>query len=68
MTARRVGEAGRQGNTVGQYLCSDLACSLYVRGRKKSVVGAEIEETITVDEKVDRARRNLAAFLGSVLK
>lgn len=68
MTARRAGAAGRQGNTVGQYLCSDLACSLYVRGRRKSVVGAEIEETITVGEKVARARRNLTTFLGSVLK
>ncbi|SDU62404.1 FBP domain-containing protein [Jiangella alkaliphila] len=67
MTARRAGEAGRQGNTVGQYLCADLACSLYVRGRKKSIVGAEIEETITVDEKVARARRNLATFVGTVL-
>ncbi|WP_116950263.1 FBP domain-containing protein [Jiangella endophytica] len=68
MTARRTGEAGRQGNTVGQYLCSDLACSLYVRGRKKSIVGIEIDETITVDEKVARARRNLTTFLGAVLK
>jgi hypothetical protein len=68
MTARRAGEAGRHGNTVGQYLCNDLACSLYVRGRKKSIVGAEIEETITVDEKVARARHNLATFIGAVLK
>lgn len=68
MTARRAGEAGRHGNTVGQYLCADLACSLYVRGRKKSIVGAEIEETVTVDEKVARARRNLATFIGAVLK
>ncbi|PZF82572.1 FBP domain-containing protein [Jiangella anatolica] len=68
MTARRAGEAGRQGNTVGQYLCADLACSLYVRGRKKSIVGAEIDETLTVEEKVARARRNLATFIDSVLK
>ena len=33
MTARRSGTAGREGNSVGQYLCSDLACSLYIRGR-----------------------------------
>ncbi|TDD64000.1 FBP domain-containing protein [Jiangella aurantiaca] len=68
MTARRAGEAGRQGNTVGQYLCGDLACSLYVRGRKKSIVSAEIDETITVEEKVARARQNLATFIGTVLK
>jgi hypothetical protein len=67
MTARRAGEPGRQGNTVGQYLCADLACSLYVRGRKKSIVGAEIDETISVDEKIARARVNLEAFVGQVL-
>ncbi|RIQ11162.1 FBP domain-containing protein [Jiangella rhizosphaerae] len=68
MTARRAGEAGRQGNTVGQYLCADLACSLYVRGRKKSIVGAEIDETITVEEKVARARQNLTTFIGAVVR
>src|SRR3954463_6845170 len=29
------GAAGRQGNSVGEYLCSDLACSLYLRGRRQ---------------------------------
>jgi FBP C-terminal treble-clef zinc-finger len=30
-TARRVGEAGRNGNTVGTYICADLGCSRRVR-------------------------------------
>ena len=30
-TARRTGEAGRNGNTVGTYMCADLACSRRVR-------------------------------------
>jgi hypothetical protein len=30
-TARRVGEAGRNGNTIGQYICADLDCSRRVR-------------------------------------
>jgi hypothetical protein len=68
MSARRAGEPGRQGNTVGQYLCVDLACSLYVRGRKQSIMGAEIEETLSVDEKIARARVNLDTFIGQVLK
>lgn len=68
MSARRAGEAGRQGNTVGQYLCGDLVCSLYVRGKKHSIVGAEIEETITVEEKIDRMLLNLDTFVGQVLK
>ena len=30
-TARRTGEAGRNGNTVGTYMCADLGCSRRVR-------------------------------------
>lgn len=36
MTARRAGRTGQQGNSVGAYLCSDLACSLYLRGKKET--------------------------------
>lgn len=34
MVAPKAGKAGQQGNSVGIYLCSDLACSLYVRGKR----------------------------------
>lgn len=30
-TAPRAGQAGREGNTVGTYICADLACSLLIR-------------------------------------
>lgn len=30
-SAARAGEAGRAGNTVGAYICADLACSLLIR-------------------------------------
>lgn len=30
-TAPRAGDAGRDGNTVGTYICDDLACSLMIR-------------------------------------
>ncbi|MEU8804748.1 FBP domain-containing protein [Spirillospora sp. NPDC048819] len=66
MTARRTGEAGRQGNTVGRYLCGDLDCSLYVRGLKQSVAGGDLEETLSLEEKVARLHANLDAFLGRV--
>ncbi|WP_344238238.1 FBP domain-containing protein [Actinocorallia libanotica] len=66
MTARRTGEAGRQGNTVGQYLCGDLACSLYLRGRKVSAGGRLVEETLTLEEKVARLHANLNAFLDKI--
>jgi FBP C-terminal treble-clef zinc-finger len=65
MSARRTGAAGRQGNTVGQYLCSDLACSLYLRGRKQSVGGA-IDESMSMEEKITRTLTNLDAFLTKI--
>ncbi|NKZ06568.1 FBP domain-containing protein [Actinomadura latina] len=68
MTARRTGEAGRQGNSVGQYLCGDLDCSLYVRGKKQSVAGGGLDESLTLEEKVARAHANLHAFLDKVIR
>ncbi len=63
MAARRAGTAGREGNSVGAYMCTDLACSLYVRGRKVPESGARFEESLTLEEQIDRTRRNLFAFL-----
>jgi hypothetical protein len=68
MTARRTGEAGRQGNTVGQYLCTDLACSLYTRGKKQTAAGADLDETLSVEEKIARTQVNLTAFIDKVIK
>ncbi|CCH17402.1 FBP domain-containing protein [Micromonospora lupini] len=64
MTARKAGPDGRQGNTVGAYVCSDLACSLYLRGKKAA--GRRLDETITLAEKIDRTSGHLAAFLRRV--
>ncbi|MFE9450913.1 FBP domain-containing protein [Streptomyces sp. NPDC006739] len=63
MTARKAGAAGREGNSVGVYMCTDLACSLYVRGRKVPESGMRIEESLTVEEQIARAAGNLTAFL-----
>lgn len=68
MTARRTGEAGRRGDSVGDYLCYDLACSLYVRGRKQSAVGPDLDESLTQEEKIDRMLANLDAFLDRVTR
>ncbi|MEU5783083.1 FBP domain-containing protein [Micromonospora lupini] len=64
MTARKAGRDGRQGNSVGAYVCSDLACSLYLRGRKHA--GPRMHETLSVEEKIERTRATLAAFLRKV--
>ncbi|AXG81059.1 FBP domain-containing protein [Streptomyces paludis] len=63
MTAPKTGAAGRQGNSVGMYMCADLACSLYVRGRRKPVFSRRMEESLTEEERIARTRRHLDAFL-----
>ncbi|MFB9677514.1 FBP domain-containing protein [Streptosporangium vulgare] len=64
--APRVGAAGRQGNTVGTYICADLACSLYMRGVKRTDSGVRFEETLTLEERIGRAVSNLEGFLDKV--
>ena len=66
MSARRTGEAGRLGNTVGQYVCVDLVCSLAIRGKRQTAVGGDLDETLSVAEKIARTRANLATFIGKV--
>ncbi|HEY3482253.1 MAG TPA: FBP domain-containing protein [Streptomyces sp.] len=66
LAAPLAGPAGRQGNTVATYMCADLACSLYVRGKRKTALAKRLEETLTLDEQIARTRRNLDAFLGKV--
>ena len=66
LAAPLAGPAGRQGNTVGIYMCADLACSLYVRGRKKTALARRFDETLTLDEQIARTRRNLGVFLAKV--
>lgn len=66
MVAPKAGRAGQQGNSVGAYICDDLACSLYVRGRKDAGAGARLHETLTLEEKIRRTVTNLAAFVAKV--
>ncbi|MEU2614919.1 FBP domain-containing protein [Micromonospora sp. NPDC007271] len=61
------GAAGRKGNTVGEYLCADLACSLYVRGKRQPKMRlVRREETLTLQERIDRTMTNLAAFTNRI--
>jgi FBP C-terminal treble-clef zinc-finger len=47
----------------GTYLCTDLACSLYLRGKKPVVgLGGRFRERLTVEEQIERTMTNLAAF------
>ncbi|MFV0451949.1 MAG: FBP domain-containing protein [Propioniciclava sp.] len=67
MVARRSGRAGRNHNTVGTTICADLACSLYVRGLRRSDGGGALPETLDPGGRVARLQRNLEDFLGRVL-
>jgi hypothetical protein len=68
LAAPLAGAAGRQGNTVALYMCADLACSLYVRGRKTSPLVKRLEESLTLEEQIARTRRNLDGFLARITR
>ncbi|MEV0686766.1 FBP domain-containing protein [Nocardia sp. NPDC050378] len=63
MTANKAGESGRRGNTIGSYMCTDLACSLYARNKKKPSMGSRYCEDLTVEQKAERVVDNLYAFV-----
>ncbi|MFJ9039011.1 FBP domain-containing protein [Streptomyces sp. NPDC102406] len=66
LVAPKAGKAGKQGNSVGAYMCSDLACSLYVRGKKDAGIGARLHETLTIEEKIERTLANLTTFIAKI--
>jgi hypothetical protein len=67
MVAPRAGRSGRAGNTVGLEMCSSLACSAYARGVLRPPSAAAVHETLSVEERVERLRRNVLAFFERVL-
>lgn len=68
LTARKAGPAGREGNSVGTYICSDLACSLYVRGLKAAPRGGRLKESLSLEDQIERTRTNVYAFLDRVFE
>ena len=64
-TARRVGEAGRNGNTVGTYICADLRCSQRVRTDIPAWL-RERDPDEVVEERALELQERVAGFLGSV--
>jgi hypothetical protein len=68
-TARRVGAAGRNGNTVGTYMCADLDCAH--RAREVPTTARHLDEelqAVAVAERAEGLRRRLAAFTADVLR
>lgn len=68
MVAPRAGRSGRAGNTVGLQMCSSLACSAYARGTREPPSATAVHETLTVEERRVRLRRNVLAFVERVLE
>ncbi|MET8758414.1 FBP domain-containing protein [Lentzea sp. NPDC004782] len=66
MTARKAGKSGQLGNSVGAYVCADLQCSLYLRGKKSAGPGSRFRESITQEEQAARIVTGVAAFLARV--
>jgi hypothetical protein len=68
-TARRVGAAGRNGNTVGTYICADLDCAHRAREVPTTARhwGEELQ-AVAVAERLDGLRKRLHAFTADVLR
>ncbi|MFD6228777.1 FBP domain-containing protein [Streptomyces sp. NPDC060232] len=67
LAAPLAGARGREGNTVGTYICADLACPLYVRGKRQPKLRAgRQEESLTLDERLARMEGNLNGFAARV--
>jgi predicted nucleic acid-binding protein len=66
-TARRVGQAGRDGNTIGTYVCTDLTCSHNVRVETPSAT-LQPDPGRSLEERIVGLRNRLDAFIDEVLR
>ena len=65
-TARRAGESGRNGNTVGTYICADLGCSRRARTEIPPWL-RERDPDVVAEERAAELRRRADAFADAVL-
>lgn len=63
-TARRAGEAGERGDSVGTYVCADLGCHDNVR---LAAPLAPSEVRASVDRRIDGTRQRVEAFVERVV-
>ncbi len=65
-SARRAGEAGERGDSVGTYMCADLACQETVRlGRPAAPL--EVQPSVHELERIEGLARRTRAFVADVL-
>ncbi|HYP73920.1 MAG TPA: FBP domain-containing protein [Microbacterium sp.] len=63
-TARRPGEAGERGDSIGTYICADLGCHENVR---LAAPLAPSEVRASVDRRIDGTRQRVERFVEQVL-
>jgi len=63
--APRAGTRGRSGDTVGTYICADLACSYYVRGLRP--LDLPQGERLPLERRVELLGERLAGFVQRVI-
>lgn len=51
--------------TIGDYICADLQCSLYIRGIKKTNI-SQMPENISLEKKIQRCRKNIEYFFSII--
>lgn len=66
VTAPKAGPAGREGNTVGTYVCTDLACPATTRLERKPSASVTPDLSLPVDERVAGLRVRVDGFLAAV--
>ncbi len=64
-SARRAGEQGRHGDSVGTYICTDLSCHENVR-LAHPLAPNEVRAAGQVDFRLDGTRRRMEAFVSQV--
>ncbi|WP_426184949.1 FBP domain-containing protein [Microbacterium sp. TWP3-1-2b2] len=65
-SARRAGDAGRRGDSVGTYMCTDLSCHENVR-LAHPLAPNEIRVPGQIDMRLDGTRRRMEGFANRVL-
>jgi hypothetical protein len=65
-SAPRAGEAGLNGNSVGTYVCDDLACSHVLRHVPPGTAAKSAEEVLA--ERIVGLERRLSAFTANVMR
>ncbi|NHU84834.1 FBP domain-containing protein [Kocuria sp. JC486] len=53
-------------NSLGTYVCADLACSDYTQGRKKPDGIRQMDETLTPEQRAARTLDNVQGLIGRV--